>query len=508
MKKSQDPIVRAGLYARVSSEEQVEGYSIDAQTRAFRLLCESKRWTPYREYIEEGKSARTEDINKRPVFKQAISDGLGGQFDVLVVHKVDRFSRKLRITLEYFDKLAKAEVGFVSIVEQMDFSTPWGKFALSMLGGLAELYSDNLSQETKKGWHERREQGLYCGALPFGAVKGEVGVPVPDMKARIVEIDGHHTQVRNYEGLKMAFELGANGKSDRHVAVALNAAGYRTTGTHGSRPFSKDTVKDMLKNRFYIGYIPDGKGGWLEAIHQPFIDVKLFEDARRSRTQRTTNQGTIRSDARVYSLTGIARCAECGSTLRSFKGRGRVRLACNGRLRTGMCSQPSSFLDLYEEQLMAYFGRFKIPDNYQEQILDNQRKLESAYDVAQQRNALETRLEKTKDLYRWGHISKEEYLKDFAAINREMQQLPAMETNADTLEKLASFVKNIALAWEQASQEQRNRLASCLLEAVLIKDKRIVAVVPRPDFKPFFDLVYDSLSRGVLHWRPRGDSNP
>jgi len=62
-------------------------------------------------------------------------------------------------------------VGFVSIVEQMDFSTPWGKFALSMLGGLAELYSDNLSQETKKGWHERREQGLYCGALPFGVVK-------------------------------------------------------------------------------------------------------------------------------------------------------------------------------------------------------------------------------------------------------------------------------------------------------------------------------------------------
>jgi len=90
---------------------------------------------------------------------------------------------------------------------------------------------------------------------------------VPDMKARTVEIDGQHAKVRNYEGLKMAFELGANGKSDRHVAAALNAAGYRTTGTHGSRPFSKDTVKDMLKNRFYIGYIPDGKGGWLEAIH-------------------------------------------------------------------------------------------------------------------------------------------------------------------------------------------------------------------------------------------------
>ena len=157
---------------------------------------------------------------------------------------------------------------------------------------------------------------------------------------------------------------------------------------------------------------------------------------------------------------------------------------------------------------MAYFKRFQIPDNYQQQILDNQRKLESAYDVAQQRNALQSRLEKTKELYKWGHMDKEEYLKDFGAIKRELQQLPPMETNADTLERLASFVKNIALAWEPASQEQKNRLAGCLFETVLIKDKRVVAVVPRPDFKPFFDLVYDSQSRGVLQWRPRGDSNP
>ena len=46
--------------------------------------------------------------------------------------------------------------------------------------------------------------------------------------------------MRNYEGLKIAFELAAQGKSDREVAMALNTLGYRTTGTHGSRPFSKD----------------------------------------------------------------------------------------------------------------------------------------------------------------------------------------------------------------------------------------------------------------------------
>ncbi len=111
----------------------------------------------------------------------------------------------------------------------MDFSTPWGKFTLSMLGGLAELYSDNLSQETKKGWHERRAQGLYCGLLPFGAMKGEGGVPVPDPDT--------------YRGLIMSFELATQGKSDKEVAQALNAGGYRTAGNQGNRPFSKDTVQ-------------------------------------------------------------------------------------------------------------------------------------------------------------------------------------------------------------------------------------------------------------------------
>jgi DNA invertase Pin-like site-specific DNA recombinase len=153
--------MRASLYARVSSEEQVEGYSIDAQRRAFRQLCAEKNWTIYQEYIEEGKSAHTDDLRKRPVFRQAINDALAGKYDVLVVHKIDRFSRKLRITLEYFEKLGKAGVGFVSIQNNMDYSTPTGKFMLVMQGGLAELYSDNLSEETKRGWHERRKQGLY-----------------------------------------------------------------------------------------------------------------------------------------------------------------------------------------------------------------------------------------------------------------------------------------------------------------------------------------------------------
>ncbi len=81
-----------------------------------------------------------------------------------------------------------------------------------------------------------------------------------------------------------------------------------------------------------------------------------------------------------------------------------------------------------------------------------------------------------------------------------------MPAGGNVLEKLATFLKDIAQAWDQASQEQRNRLAKCLLETVWIKDKKVVAVTPQPEFEPFFDLQYDRKSNYKLVVRPRGAS--
>ena len=349
-------------------------------------------------------------------------------------------------------------------------------------------------------------QGLYCGTLPFGAMKGENGIPVPDMLERKVNLDGQELIVRNYEGLKMAFELAAEGKSDREIAVALNAMGYRTTGTHGSRPFSRDTVKDMLTNRFYIGFIPDGNGGWIKAKHEPFIDPALFEEAQKMRERRLNKPQTIRSDAHVYSLSGIARCAECGRTLRSFKGRGRVRLVCNGRIKTGDCSQPSTFLDIYEQQLLAYLKAFHIPEDYQQKILDAHQKLQSVCDAEKQKSLLEARLKRLKELYKWGHVTQDEYLAEYREIENELKGLTPLKGGNEAMDRLASFLKDISLAWESASQEQRNKLACCLFEAIWIKDKKVVAVTPRPEFKPFFELQYEGMSNYVLQMRPRWDS--
>ena len=500
--------MRAAIYARVSTDEQVEGYSIDAQLRACRNFAREKDWTVVREYIEEGISARTDNIAKRPKFKDMLDAADNREFDAVIVHKLDRFARNAMVMLKSFQQLSEDDVDFISISEQTDYTTPMGNMFLTVMGAFAQFFSDNLSQDTKKGWAERREQGLYCGPLPFGVMKGEDGVPVPDVQERKVNIGGKVKTICNFEGLKFAFELSAKGESDRKVAVVMNTLGYQTTGTHGPRPFSKDTVKDMTKNKFYIGYIPNGKDGWLKAKHEAFIEPELFEEAQKMRERRTRRPLTIRSDASVYSLSGLARCAECSSTLRAFKGNGRVRLVCNGRLKGWGCTQPSGTLDIYEQQLMAYIGTFHIPPDYQNKILEMYRKMQSAFDMQKEKSALEERLGRVKDLYKWGHITREEYLIESVEIRKDLGQIAAFDPKRNNLETFASFLKDITIAWKHSSQEQRNRLATCLLETVWIEDKKIVAVTPQPEFTPFFDLQYDGVSKYMLHWRPRGDSNP
>jgi DNA invertase Pin-like site-specific DNA recombinase len=486
--------VKAALYARVSSEEQVEGYSIDAQIRAFRKLVEDRLWQGYHEYIDEGKSARTDNIDKRPAFKEMMEDALAGKFDVLVVHKLDRFSRNLRITLEYCDKLSKAGVDFLSMNEQMDFTTPSGKVHLAMVGAFAQYYSDNLSQETKKGWHERRTQGMYCGALPFGAMKGEDGIPIPDVQERKASIGSYKEEnIKNYDGLMMAFALAVQSKSDREIAIALNSRGYRTTGTHGSKLFSKDTLRDMLKNKFYTGNIPDGQGGWIRAKHEPFISEEIWSQAQECRERNRRSPINHPAKATISSLAGITYCWYCKGRIHvGTSQNGKRRMFCHSRSKGWECQQKSALLDVYEYQVERYLETFSIPEDYQTKIMEAHKILQDAYaDTEIQRTKLITKLERLKKLYGWGDLKEDQYLKERDGINKEIQMLTPPEEKSKVLDQLAAFLRDVSEAWKEADQNQRNRVARQLFQEIWVKDKQLIAVKPRPELDPFFQISYE-----------------
>ncbi len=468
--------VRAVLYARVSNEEQVEGYSLDAQVRAFRSLAEARNWQNCQEYLEQGKSAHVDDVAKRPVFKEAIDDALRGKYDVLVVHKIDRFSRKLRVTLEYVEKLGRAGVGFVSILNQFDYSRPEGKFMLVMMGGLAELYSDNLGQEVKKGLQERKAQGLYNGLLPFGVTKGEDGVPIPHPDTSA--------------GLRLIFDLASEGKSDRQVAMAVNAAGYRTAGNSGGRSFTKDSVRGVLVNRFYVGELPNGENGWIDGKHEPLVPLDTFEHVQQIRARNRSQPHTVKRTARVYSLSGVLRCTECQGPMWIHQStKGRARIYCRDRLKKGACANRGTFLDVYEDQVAEYLRRFVIPEDYRARILAMYRGLEAEEESSEQiRGELEARLARLRKLFEWGDISEDAYVADSSEIKEELARLAPTDRNPEILDRLETFLLDVSEAWAHASADQRNRLARQLFDAVWVRNEHVVAVRPRAELRPFFQI--------------------
>jgi DNA invertase Pin-like site-specific DNA recombinase len=430
---------------------------------------------------------------------------------VLVVHKLDRFSRNLRVTLESLDTIGKAGVAFVSVTEQMDFSTPWGKLTLTNLGALAQFYSDNLSLETKKGKGERKAQGLYNGILPFGVMKGPDGVPKPhDQIWYVRDKQGNITQERapTYEGLLLAFQLSAQGETDKDIARSLNARGYRTWGTHGSNPFSKDTVGGILQNRFYIGELPDEKGGWLKGKHAPIIPPELFEAAQEARAKRRSHSQTTRATAQRYSLSGITRCAPCGSRARVISPPANPRLMCTRRIDRGGCTEKSARLRHLEAQMAAYFAAFKLPQDYREKMLAYCRDMETETGAEAEITARKAQLDRIKELYVWGDMGKAEYLAERRQLQAELAKLTAANAKPDYIGRLAQFLQDLALAWEAADQEQRNRLASELFETVWLEDGLVLAVTPRSEMVPFFDLVYSEVGKKGVHMRPRRGTGP
>ena len=160
--------MRAAAYLRVSSASQIDGHSLDAQQRLFYELCKTRGWEPVKVYREEGKSAHVEAISRRPVFRQLLDDAGKGDFEVVVVHTLDRWSRNQRIMLESLSILAKASVSLVSITENIDYSTPQGKLFTQMLGSFAEYFSGALANHISKGLDQRANEGKHTGGIPFG----------------------------------------------------------------------------------------------------------------------------------------------------------------------------------------------------------------------------------------------------------------------------------------------------------------------------------------------------
>ena len=156
-------MIRIIGYGRESTREQAEdGFNLDEQERKIQeyvdVYYEGKdiQFTMFR---EEGVSARS---LKRPKMKLILDEIQGGAVDVLIVHNLDRLTRKL-VDMEWLVELfEKMNVELISLKEHVDTSTPQGRFFVSIMILIAQWEEDTIADRTKRGMQESARQGNYA----------------------------------------------------------------------------------------------------------------------------------------------------------------------------------------------------------------------------------------------------------------------------------------------------------------------------------------------------------
>jgi site-specific DNA recombinase len=466
-------------------------------------------------FREEGFSGRPGTLKKRPGLRAALEACREGTYTHLVVHKLDRLGRNVGLVSSVLEEREELGIVFVSVQDRVDASTAAGRLYIAIFIAIAQWYSDNLSEETKKGKEGRKRAGLYNGILPFGAMRGEGphAVPLPDLRPlTLVGIDGLTRERSTHAGLLQAFAWCAQGDSAREIAVKLNEVGYRTAGTHGSHPFTKDTVQKMLGNRFYLGELPDGQNGWVPGKHSPLIPQELWDQAQQGRARHRLNPQTIPSGARVHVLGGgLLRCGVCWLEGRSSamhvsksrKAEDTAYFTCYGRGQGAPCTQPSVPDVVLEAQLAAFFASFRLPEDYQERVVALYQQAQDAVpagnpDPAARRTQLEARLERQQQLYELGDWTRERYLQARQEVLTELAELERMQPtraagfDADALTRLGTYVREVTAAWQDADKANKRLLVRTLFERLWVLDDQLVAAQPVAQFAPFFQVLRDA----------------
>ena len=282
------------IWARVSSREQKEGYSIDAQLRATRERATKSGWSVVREFIVAESAKRgAERIAFNEMFKWVKAHARRLKIQAILSHKLDRVCRNMRdaVRMQELEDTCGVQLAFV---ENQFGPGAAGALSFNVMAAVAQYYSHNLRTEVLKGMDEKVKQGWPTGHAPFGYMntsdKDEPVQPHPDQSKALMRLfqlysSGAHT----FESLAQQLER------EGHV--------YRPSMPR----FNRAGLSYILGNRFYIGELePNGKT--YPGKYRLVIDRQTFnrcQDILQGRNRRYGNPSHLFAG-------GLIRCARCG----------------------------------------------------------------------------------------------------------------------------------------------------------------------------------------------------
>ena len=490
---------RAVAYLRVSNVSQVDGHSLDAQDRLFRQLCDNWVWEALRVYREEGASAHSESVKKRPVFRQLMEDAKKGEFDI-VVH-IDRWSRNLRVPLEALANLAMYDVALVSITENIDYSTPQGMLMTQLLGSFAQFFSNMLGTHVSKGLDQRAVEGKHTGGLPFGYESCWVKECGERRQTRENEHPGGiHLVSAEAAAIRAMFERYFSGTTTlNELAARLNDQGLRTRNTRklanpdgsitqGPRLFTNASVRVILHNAVYAGLVKH-RDELYPGAHEPLVSREMFDIVRDKLRQNSGRSQTLTPrPERPVSIEGIIRCAYCLMPMwaQTYKSGWDTTASTEDQEVT-----PSAPLRVARSSTTGLMSRSErssrrsswVPGGKKRSCPSSLRGTE-AESIRDRRQKAQEGLRSLGKAYVDGVYDDDEYKRQKRACELELESLVLPE--ADAAAEAGRRISRLPKLWSGANLEERRKLLLTMLDAVYVdaKENMIVAIKPKAPFKP------------------------
>lgn len=508
--KNEESVV--AIYARVSTEEQAEhGYSIDAQLDTLRQFCNMYGKTIFREYVDRGVSGKS--IKGRFELQRLIADAKKGQFNEVLVWKINRISRRNIDLLKIVEELNNHDVVFRSFSENFETETPMGKFALQMLGAVGELERNTIVDNVKMGMKQRARMGYWNGGVVLGYRSIKVGADTFKNQDTKLEIVPEEAAI-----IRVIFDLYNSGKGLKAIANEINHKGYKTKKGNS---FSTSAIKEIITNPVYIGKIRYNrfedwsekrrKGKSNEVIlsdgnHEPIITWEVWEKAQI--LQESKSKVSKRKFDGKYILTGLIQCPQCGASMVASRTTNKlkdgskkiIRYYSCGAFRSkgsAVCSANSVRADYAEGYVFERIKQVLINKEVLSDIVDtiNDRKLNRVEPLQQELASLNNKIDSIKanqrkyfNLYEDDTMDEELFRSRLQDLDKELDlihnrkseielelgddqsQLVALEDVRERLEQLEHIINN-------ASTEQIKTLLHLVIERITLdENKKIKAI--------------------------------
>ena len=457
-------MLKAALYARVSSEEQARREnSIPAQLRALRDHCQRNNIEIYGEYTDE---AITGQIGDRPEFQRMLSDAYAGKVNIILVHKFDRFARKVELSRTIKNKLKASLVNVVSITEPIEDS-PMGFFMEGLYELMAEYYVRNLSAEVYKGMNERALKGKHMGQMPYGYYVQNGEVFIDEFQAGTV---------------RKIFQLYDEGCGHFKIARWLNGSMIPTyKGIIGG--WQTFQVAQILKNTKYIG-----KNNWngiiTDAVYPRILDDDIFyrvqeksEFARKKSVRKGDNY-------KKHHLLGLMHCGECGGLMRI---KTNISRPSGKKTDIYQCRDASLYRSDCDYRKMFNAERLESElDNYLKDVLEGivvDLKIQTSTPAVKiedstkkQLDKIDTELKRAKNAYLNGVFELEEFREIKSELENRKKILSAESSKVppkvDTMGQYELLVKKIKSAWDlyenAATAEDKRAILSTFIKQISI----------------------------------------